>query len=133
MEPRHIVWITLDPYIFSVRSGIGPGSLLAGLLHKFFIEVLEATKVSDDQTEYRTDYRAVQVGVYKDSGSNGPNRRYHVPEPIAAAFYAMNKDLSMAAKQYAEQKEGIGKNLLIQMLKSDIIGEATKKSNNGSN
>lgn len=126
MEPRNIVRITLDVETFARRTGIGEGTELATIIHKFLISILNASKISDDESEYRTDFRPVQICTSTENNSV-PSRRYHVSEDIAAAFYDLNRRLRDACNEYAEQKEALGKNLLVQMLKSDIIGEATNQ------
>lgn len=125
MEPRHIVWITLDPDLFSIRYGFGEGAKLGAFLHSFLINTLDAVKISDDQAEYRSDYSAIQVGTYRE-GDNGKSRRYHVSEGVAAAFYGLAMRLRDNAAEFSKAKEAVGKNLLLQMLKSDVLGEALK-------
>lgn len=124
MEPRHIVWITLDNRLFSTRYGFGGESEFGTFLHQFLVRILEATKLSDDETEYRSDYKSVQVGTYYGGGTNGPSKRYHVPEAVAQCFYSLNKNLRKKAEAFCTDQEAKGKNLLLQMLKSDVLGEA---------
>ena len=124
MEPRHIVWITLDKRLFSVRYGFGETSEFGCFIHRFLIDMLEATKLSEDETEYRTDFKAVQIGTYREGGNNGLTKRYHVSEPVAECLYRMAGNLRKNAVAFCKQQESVGKNLLLQMLKSDILGEA---------
>lgn len=124
MEGRHIVWITLDPRLFSIRYGFGEASEFGTFLHHFLVKILDATKLSEDETEYRSDFKSVQVGTYYGGGTNGPSKRYHVPEEVAECFYSLNINLRKKAETFCSEQEAKGKNLLLQMLKSDVLGEA---------
>ena len=125
MEPRHIVWITLDKRLFSQSYGFGETSEFSAFIHQFLVDMLEATKLSDDQTERRTDFAAVQIGTYRE-GHSGQSKRYHVPEGVAECFHRLNVNLRKYAVLFCEQREEVGKNFLIQMLKNDVLGEALK-------
>ena len=124
MEPRHIVWITLDKGLFSTRYGFGETSEFGFFIHQFLVDILEATKLSEDETEYSTDFKSIQVGTYRESGRNGLSKRYHVPESVAECFYRLSGSLREKATSFCEQQEAVGKNLLLQMLRSDVLGEA---------
>ena len=124
MEPRHMVWITLDKGLFSTRYGFGEASEFGFFIHQFLIDMLEATKLSEDETEYRTDFKSVQIGTYRECSHNGISKRYHVPESVAECFYRLSGSLRGKAASFREQQEAVGKNILLQLLKSDVLGEA---------
>lgn len=119
-DQRHSVWITLDERLFSKRYGFGESSEFGAFIHKFLIGILEATKSSDDEPE---DVYSVQIGVYRKSPKE-KTKIYHVPEGIAKCFYALNLKLRDKTIAFCNEYEDTGKNLLLQMLKSDVIGES---------
>ena len=124
-ESRHFVWITMDENLFSIRYGFGEGSIFGSYLHGFIISILDDCKLGDEKYSWSKDYRPVQVGTYSESNS-GDTRYYHVSEEIAKAFYGLNGKLRGIVEGFAAEKEAVGKNILLQMIKSDVIGEALK-------
>ncbi len=108
----------MDKGLFSTRYGFGEASEFSFFIHQFLVDMLEATKLSEDETEYRTDFKSVQIGTYKE-GHNGLSKRYHVPESVAECFCRLSGTLRKTATSFREQQEAVGKNLLLQMLKSD--------------
>lgn len=125
MEPRFFIWITLDVELFCIRSGFGTKTALGERLHRFLLDILEACKLSDADTPLKTDYRTVQIATYHE-GRNNETKTFHVSESVAVTFAEFNHHLRKSVTDFADIKEAVGKNLLLQMLKSDVLGESLK-------